>query len=518
VRWPTPAAGDGLNRLLSIASGIDWEGAERNFAFRPATPHHWRSRGLADLQRRGYAVALSKRLGEQRILALEDDAGAVSTQALIVAADPRYATVESISPLSPLRPDGIYVTEAKNWDEVERLVRRGGDRLLVVEYPPIMPGHFSHVWLRGPGWENLSVASPTKGADGYLAATDLLPLLMADPVRTTAIEPWKTPRRWIAFAYGPARIAVGFGFVGMLIGLVAATWSVVEERRVRWRQELAAVSLLVPAAWLQCGWLCRGLGPELVTGWLVVSILALALVTHALRRVLGQDTLLTTFLVGFAASVSGEVIYGPISPVFTTGAAFSLCIVIGYLTGLAGSIPRQSTVGPWIVRLAGIAFVLLPISAPFCLSGIQPPLLLGLTVSAIACGERWLPPVVPWVIAVGIPFVKGIGHGYIFSRHELYANYWDPQALNLASVVARVSSPEWSVAEIAVIAVALVGFRFLKHQLRRLHRLDPRVGSVIVLAGICAILGIAMPTLLPGVPILVLMGLTTTLLDVTIRV
>jgi hypothetical protein len=139
VRWPTPAAGDGLNRLLSITSGIDWEGAERNFVFRPATPHHWRSKGLADLQRRGYAVALSKRLGEQRILALEDGAGAVSTLALIVAADPRYATVESISPLSPLRPDGIYVSEAKNWDDVERLVRRGGDRLLVVEYPPIMP-------------------------------------------------------------------------------------------------------------------------------------------------------------------------------------------------------------------------------------------------------------------------------------------------------------------------------------------------------------------------------------------
>jgi hypothetical protein len=246
--------------------------------------------------------------------------------------------------------------------------------------------------------------------------------------------------------------------------------------------------------------------------------LVLALVRHALRRVLGQDTLLTTFLLGFAASVSGEVIYGPISPVFTTGGALSLCIVIGYLTGLAGTIPRQSTVGPWIVRLAGIAFVLLPISAPFCLSGIQPPLLLGLTVSAIACGERWLPPIVPWVIAVGFPFMKGIGHGYVFSRHELYANYWDPQALNLASVVARVSSPEWPIAGIGVITVALVGFRFLKHQLRRLHRLDPRVGSVIVLAGICAILGIAMPTLLPAVPILVLVGLTTTLLDVTIRV
>jgi hypothetical protein len=38
------------------------------------------------------------------------------------------------------------------------------------------------------------------------------------------------------------------------------------------------------------------------------------------------------------------------------------------------------------------------------------------------------------------------------------------------------------------------------------------------MAGICAILGVAMPTLLPAVPILVLLGLTTTLLDVTIRV
>ncbi len=518
VQWATPAAGDGLNRLLSIPSGIDWEGAERNFAFRPTLPHYWRSRGLADLQRRGYAVALSKRLGEKRIIALEDANGAVSTLALTVAADPRFSTVESIGSTQSLLTEGIYVTEAKNWDDVERIARRGANRLLVVEYPPLMPGHFSHLWLRGPGWENLAVAAPTKGADGYLAATDLLPLLMAEPVRTTVVEPWKTPRRWIAFAYGPARVAVGVGFVIMLIGLAAATWSVVEERRVFWRQELAAISLLVPAALLQCGWACRWLGRDLVSGWLILSLLILVLLTHGVRRLFGNNTLLATYAVGFVASITGEVIYGPVSPVFTTGGGVSLGIAIGYLGGLAGSIPRESATGPWLVRLAAMAFILLPISDPFCLAGVAPSVLIGLVFTAIACGERWIPPIVLWILAIGMPFVKGIGHGYVFSRHELYANYWDPQALNLASVIGRVSSPEWIIAGFAVIAVALVGFRFLRHQLRRLHQIDPRVGGLIALAGVLAITGIAMPTFLPVVPFLVLLGMTTTLVDVTIRV
>lgn len=518
VRWPTPAAGNGLNRLLSIPSGIDWEGTDRNFAFKPKGDHQWQSKGLADLQRRGYAVALSKRLGSKRILALESADGAVSRLALTVAADPRYSAVDSVPADQPLNPSGIYVGEAKSWDEVQLLQRRGADRILVVEYPPIMPGHYSHVWMRGPEWENLAVAAPTKGADGYLAATDLLPLLLSEPTRIVAIEPWKTPRRWIAFAYGPAKVAVALGFLILMLGLAAITWSVVEERRVPWRQELALASLLVPAAWMNSGWLCRWLGPDQVVGWLIIALLFLVLVNQVIRRWMGNEALLATFLTAFAATMTGEVIYGPISPVFTNSGGLCLGIALGYLVGLASYVPRQSATASWLVRVAAPAFILLPVSETFCLSGVTPTLLIGLTVAALAAGERWVPPIYLWLIAMLLPFTKGIGHGYVFSRHELYANFWDTQAVNFASIAAQMTRLEWPIVFAAALAVVLIGFRFLRHQLRRLHRIDPRVDGLLAITVAWGIVGSTVPALLPAVPILLLISLITIQLDVTLRV
>jgi hypothetical protein len=117
-----------------------------------------------------------------------------------------------------------------------------------------------------------------------------------------------------------------------------------------------------------------------------------------------------------------------------------------------------------------------------------------------------------------VPLTKGISHAYVFSRHELYGNYWDTQAINIASVAARILRPEWFAVAVSLTAVLLFGFRFLRHQYRRLRRLDPRIDGLITYAIVWGIIGVAFPILLPAVPVMLVIGTTALLLDVTIRV
>jgi hypothetical protein len=511
IRWQSGRESgqknDNLARLLEISSGRTWEAADRYFQFRPDGNHLWTSDGLVGLQRKGFAVATAEHLGSRRFVPLETDQGAVASESLTVAMDPRFGQIRSIPYPQALESDGLYVYVAKSWNELESLRQRGASRIIAVEFPPPPGQGFSHLWVKDGGWGSGTLRGPNDGVPGLFAPRNLVSLLTQDPLETIAPVPARNPMRWMMAASDTGGKTIWLGFILMTVATLALGVCVIRERPWPAVMHLGRASILIPAAWMLSGWLNLWLGPSGAPFWLLLTWMLLALIAWAwsLRTRDKKANLAPVFWVGLLASLIGQLTFGPVSPVFSASGGIGFVSLIGYLTGLAAI--NAGNPASWIVR---VACLLVALRLPFPWDGlpdVPAVLVTGLVFAAIVIGERWLPFWVPAAVALLALGSKTIAHGAVVARDGQFTNYWDSEAVNVLGLIQSLTHPFWVIVLATILGLLFVGNRFLFHQVRRWARLDPRAGAMATLTLVVLLTGLSEPILLTGLPILVLMTL-----------
>ncbi len=287
VLWPAPVGDEGLNRLLSVASGIDLLGEPGDTEFRQTGEGKpWTATAISSLKTRGFFRARSDSIGEIHPIAIETAGMTVSHAALVVALD-----FDGRAHTAPFKADIIEnecaIYSATGWDDAVALSYKV-DRTIVVEYSPQAGNdRWTRMWLFGHWPDGLP---DEMGVPGLIHASSVLKLL-ARPrkfVWTATKRSWAGANRWLEFVrVAGVETQAAIGALALIV-LALSVSTLSRERRSNIVMGALRAILLLPSAVLLAGNVAYGLG--LQAWWpAIICILSLEFVlswffTRLLRR------------------------------------------------------------------------------------------------------------------------------------------------------------------------------------------------------------------------------------------
>ncbi|AIE88102.1 hypothetical protein OP10G_4734 [Fimbriimonas ginsengisoli Gsoil 348] len=501
VRWPASFLPDNGNRLLSLASGLDWQGDPADASFEEVHGQvAWRSRNYSVFQDRGHFRAQRDFLPGISHALLLNLTGGTRRDGLVLALDPQASTIHGYR-LADRWPAGKTMVLAGAGDDLQAVKKRATDRILVVEYPPRVGQSWSRFWLEGPGWPSGVVTDPSLGIPGLVRASQIS-LLLSQPEKfpwRPAPDGWPGANRWLAFLSTARPWILGFvGLFGAILA-VAGGYLVSQEKR----SPLMAAALrglaLAPGALLLGGGLTKVAGLNGGYVWIGVAWLALAGLAALIDARNGSAHWLGPAVATLAASLLVDPTYSIFGPLAQTGpVAVSgelLGAALASFTLIASAVSRRRHGDTVAFSLAGF------------LAGF------GVLAAAWWVRDGWI-LTVWWTIAaaVGLGRIPGRAwlaaglltpgvadlflRGVSFSPNGLLASYRDWHRLNLYEHLRFVVSPA-VLGSLFLLAVgAVFGSGFFAHQLRSAWRERPEIHALATVAGACAVGGLTYPPLL----------------------
>lgn len=515
VRWPRRDGATG-NRLLSIASGLDWRGDVRDYRFRLVPPDAWRSENLERLRARGYFEAKRRALpAGVAMLALGPGR---SRDALLLALD-------EAGPVKPIRlseswPEGrLIVCQASGWNDIEAIQRATTGRVLVVEYPPLAEGDLSRAWLRGNAWPvgrtnlggtklpALPVYTSTGEVPGLIPAREVGRLLTTSAEPSWVSDPgqnWPGADRWLAYVEDVGRLVRGALGVAALALVLWGLRLVADERRSRaFCAGVGALALAIPVTLLAGAFVHPlGMGAQVVAfplAGLAMGVTSVGVYTLSRRRL----PLTHRWWPVAAVAVPALLIANP---------------VFSAMSGPLDLLARPVSPEPLGLLLAGILVLVAGGRGEPGAKGF------GRLMAAVATGlglfagvwwaeGNWLVALLPGLIAIGatgrlrwwmgfalIPFTSTaaalVRKGVVFQEGGLLRQAGDALAFDVAPVVRFLISPAVLIGALAVVAVFVFTPAFATHQLRRVWARSPLTRLLAHLSGALAVVGVFQPPLL----------------------
>lgn len=510
VLWPAPIGEEGRNRLLSVASGVDFRGEPEDTEFRHSgegTP--WESVGVASLRERGFFQARADSFGDVRPVAVETSALTVSPAALVMALD-EGGYVTPIPFKASFGPNDCLVYGAKGWDDAKDLALRV-DRAMVVEYSNLPTGdRWSRMWLYGKWPEGLP---QEKGVPGLIHAPTLLRLLLKPDAFIWAAprSSWTGANRWLEFVRGTGVVVQGLAGALALGAIGLAVFSVSRERRSRTAIIGIRTALLLPSALFAGGNLAHVWG--LVAWWpcflgvLVLEAFLFELATRALKRWLINDLFLIA-LISLTVTLPTNPLWSFYSPIFGHLEEPLSAQWAGVMAAsLAGTVAFGRGVKPWILfGGCGLAMLL-----AYAIGASRDVVTISLEAAGIALGGGLLGGVNLMVLAF-------LANDLMFMKHWAWApaglvhDYGDIGAVNGAKHFLFFSSLGFTSLSMTTILCSLMADRFFWHQarvvwIRRENRALPW------LAAVAGIQGIANPEMLSAAYLILVAAVLTFLYD-----
>jgi len=493
VKWPQREARDVLWPVLSVTTGQDWRITESELTV-SSIDTNWVFAEHVSFVNRGIAIQLQQNLDGRHFEVLGNPAGGASRLALIAAISPKSDLVKVLSPTQRLEENGLYVTEARHWDEVAAVRKRTKGRILVLEWSDEPARMLSHVWLLGEGWPIGTPRSNKFRVTGTLALTEIGKLL-AVPKRFTftSLNRGEVARRWGGESPGISfGLCVVAAFFAVILGI--ATWCVSQERNSALARAGLDALLVLPACLSISGAAARYLGPELL--WLCVPPLIVILVL--LGQLIGKLVLVSKgaisqisvlFGINVVALSLGEPSWSALSSVFQeTDRPLSGMWVGAWLLsliGIASISAGKPTLWAWGSRLLlAAAFGISLVNPGWCAAaGI---VVLCAPFWAVIVGERWVPN---WLVAgaiFGCGAINGLRHAVTFAPQDRFVTFWDIPAVNLWWYGFGLRDPAFWFAIGLCILLAILGDRFYFRQLKRTiqNSLLVKTTSFVLVAGL----------------------------------
>lgn len=506
VLWPAKGESDGSNGLLSLVTGVDWRGEADDFVYQPSPDGNgYLAANAVDLRSRGFFAARARLRGMRPVVTVLDPNGLASTGALLLG----YAGGErvQIAPFTGPWPRGaLLVHEARNWDDIDALAKRAGGRVLVIENPPTGSDRWSRMWFFGKGWPSGIPHEAGLRVPGLIHARDALRLLQT-PDRFAWVPNdaghWGGANRW----FDQVRFA-GFAIELMAALLLVyvcgcAVFLIINERPGAFAAHLiAAVLLTIPAATLS-GNLARVLGTDTLLSTFVFVFVGLVMASLVLRSLLERKQpdvhpLLATCLIGVAAMVLSDPRWSVLSQTFNdpvrgippeaTGALFGF-FALG-AAHLRTSWPRSE----WPIRFVAAGLLLWGVTGAWWRG---PDLaLLTLPVVAWLAAEGWFrAPMLLFLALIPAPEAS-LRHGFVWLPYDLIERLDQRDAINLWRHFDFLRSP--SVLAFAAVAglFALLRESYLARKLRDHALRDPANRSLAWTAAAAFALSLLHPDLL----------------------
>jgi hypothetical protein len=495
-----PVGPNGGNRVLSIATGVDWLGTPADLAFRPEPKTlSWRSLAYRELQRRGHFLARRDHLRGLRTALLLNSNENTRSEALAICLEPGSELIRSYRLDGPW-PAGAIMVMAGDGSDVGAVRHRTSGRILVVEYPPRAGQSWSRIWRYGAGWPDGSVVDPATGMGGSIPVAEVLDLL-SNPQTFRWREPserWPGANRWLAFLQWARPVVAGaLGLAGACLAIVGVYY-VSQERRSALLVALLRLLALTPAAVVLGGAAARVAGLSAGPLWPILALLALGAVVGGLdvlwpsQRWTAIATINLATLLAFDPTYAALGSLDPIRPPGELlGAALASAALIVLELGRLRS--RGEMLGILLLAAIGAAGYL---SQAWWGADAYGALSLWWLVAALSALGKFRK--MGWLVAAFVSpgVVALLTRGISFSPRGLVATYRDLGTLNLFEHLSFIVSPAVVGALFLLGAGALFGSGFLAHELRAGWRLRLEARSVMGVALACALAGLTYPPLL----------------------
>lgn len=503
--WPAPDRADGANRILSLLTGMDWDGTGGGLVF-GLRDGKYLSAALRPLGIMGYFRARERVVGSPTIAVATFD-NKPSPISLFLALDGRSPQVAWFLVSQEWPKNALVVAEADNWDQVAAITRTAGGKVLVAEYPPPPGQNWSRYWMRGSGWPSRLPVWRSWNVPGLIPASQA-----GNLVRHSAsfswvendVNNWGGANRWLAFmAYtSPLTLAIlGFlaaFFVGCTVYLVSI------EEHAKFGSTAVKYLTLLPATILLAGVVTRAFGTSAVSVWIIGSFALLVVAAQLLGGLLGKllpnsHPMLAICVVGFATSACCPPLWGMYSNVFSaTPLSISpeaAASFFGYLVGLC-AFSRGSPGAKWLTGgVAILAFAWGIGLNPWWVGGEWPFAVLPLIAVLVSTRlyRVWMLP----VFAL-LPLADGklIVHGISWSPGDLYSNFAQFGGINLARHAEFFTSYGFVGCGLAAGAMAIFVERYFFHEIRRTLIRDSRTRALFQASFVCAAMGILQPLML----------------------
>lgn len=538
IVWPPSLVSNGSNRLLSLMTGLDWEGKDYDLSFSVRAGElapdlqSYRADGFDSLLSRGYFLARERYLGNLQVRPVSRPSGLPTTShiGLLLSAD-RSNDIHPIAFDAAAQEHGLLVFEAESWEEQNMISTAVQGRSLVLELPDpnfvsgpnVDPNDLlGHVFFRGIGWPDGWPIDPETKVAGLIRARNALKVLLhPESFAWTKSPPaHDSPRLWFAHVRGLVP-TLFFSFSLIIIyALGSAAYCITVEHRGHLASWAMIGTALAPAAFLISGMADRIWGVEIWFWTFSAALALLGTLGHFLRLTLqrwGFDShpLLAFSLVGLAACVIGDPTWSPLSRVFSpAGQSLSpeaigavacyLCCAITFLQPTNGGKFFQPTFGQWVGRgLALICFLAALFGMGWWSGGDW--VLCTFPILAWLAGEALLPPpfFVVWALLPhgANPYQSASDlwrYGSASSPLGCVPDLNTVHALNVFYYLDFLLNPGTILFGLTLGTIIVLSNNFFLRQIWHSNYRDPRVRAMPTLALGLLATGILAPVLLPA--------------------
>lgn len=467
VLWPA-AEGSGLNRLMTVPSGIAWKDG-------PTTSAH--------LERIGFYRAVEEHLRKRIPVAVRGEDGELDpfTDASTGFASSIRRVADRPTHLSSGEFAVATVRGLRAWDRKAKLVASAGGRALIVEVPSLPGQMWTRLWLEGRGWPDGVPVVKELGFPGIIDAASLTDLL--ERPEEARWVPWdgdrqSTPNAWLEFGHETAPMILVFLSVGVLYVIGASIFNILREVQSRVVLVMLRLVILGPAAVILAGLpMSKGSTQSwplwFFTSWLGLLLTSLLLGWLAKSFFSDRHPLWTDCLVGLIAVAVVNPAFSFVSPIlgprpvpFSPEQAGSLA---AYAVGVFHLAPRFKGF-EWLMG----SVILAALTAYPLLNHIEGREFRALTIAAIvlAAGHR---AILMGVLAISMFWAIAFDHipRWTYANNDLFRSLESSRYINLYDYASFAASPTF-IGFVTFIAVgAIVGDRFLRHQFRRALNFSP---------------------------------------------
>lgn len=481
VKWPLPSQASGLNRLLSVTSGLNWILDPGQARYRNE-PGFIKPSKIDSLEVAGYFQARDANLGTTETWVLENSVGGVSVESLVLCLN-KERQIRRVKFEGKYPNSGICIYQAESWDRIVELSHRFRGRLLVVEYPPKEGNPWARYWLYGTGWPEGIPAERSHSATGLIHAANLARLVLSPNEFSWKSDDsltWGGANRWFQILRSKAPIVQFLCAVGLSYAVVYGMILVIGERRGITIAVILRGFLLLPAAYALTGNLAHLTGSNTWMIWLPLAELLLLLFSSTLGtsiRILSPDAsnYLGIAIVGWVVTTLSDPTLSVFSPVFGLSEPpvppELLGSWFGYTVLLASGLSGTSIILEWAFRMLCVAMVVIgaitatwwaPSPWPYCV----------LPIEAFLVGEGAIPTyAIPGFLVLNLHRILA---GISWKPNGCLSDLHDLNMIDGSGYITALVSP-LSIATVSLAAlIGLFGNRFIFRQLRRLIIEDPR--------------------------------------------
>ncbi len=529
VVWPQFLNKDGSNRLLSLVTGLDWQGDDQDLSFIAAPDGQSFSSAAFDVIRsRGVFQAREKWLGKSKIYAVSrpKSMATVNPDELLLAIDGNSQSVKSV-PFEGPWPKGILDFEARTLGEGEAFANRVEGRSVIVGLPKKGNKQWSFLERRGGPWPDGVPVDLNVGVPGLIQAKSLIKLLI-DPKSdfwANGMYSKDSFDSWFEYVrvVGPVTL-LGLSIIFAAL-LCVATYYISSERKSRIAALSLSAMLIAPAALLIAGNIAvrAGLNYAFPAFAVVEALVLLAnFFSWRLFDRSGIDVhpLLLTSIVGVIACATCLPVWSIYSGAFgyttATFSSESYGLLAAYLCGLVSICKSAGKAVVWVGRSAALGFI---VGGIFTNSWWvhDGPRFSGVVVLAWIAGEGWMN--VPLVILFGLlPNAENrvSPNSISWSPVGAIQDLQDRSSLNLGRYFLYFFSPGFVGLVCLVGAMALFGDRFYLRQVRRAFEgpgPSRPLSWTALGVGVIGLLSPTQPEMIPAAVLVAFGALTTAFFD-----